>query len=289
LDPDPQTTERHEEPYQPQGYCPGCGYAVDPGTCPECGGVVSEVSLRKFPPHVVVRRRLRRIGLVLLLLGLILGGRYVYLNVNWLQFVPNRLLLVRANEWPRGDAELLRRCRIGRLSDKQKRKAFADSYEVEPWITGQVTGDESWYVSLQYQPRGLLAPALRGSLAARFPVVDKLEASFRRREADESEAQDVPVAAYLYYGITARLPPLEPGEYTVTISGELQQAAAVCPGMPAPYAWPFQRELPLTVRQNPQQEDADKPAVGKEDSKAKGATDSDGEDEAATDAEEDNS
>jgi len=30
------------ETYQPIGFCPGCGYKMDAGTCPECGREVPE-------------------------------------------------------------------------------------------------------------------------------------------------------------------------------------------------------------------------------------------------------
>ncbi len=38
------------EAYQPKGYCPGCGYQIDPGRCSECGLEVSGEQLRGFPP-----------------------------------------------------------------------------------------------------------------------------------------------------------------------------------------------------------------------------------------------
>jgi hypothetical protein len=42
--------------YQPQGYCPKCGYRVDPGTCPECGRDVPR-PLRRSPRSRLGRLR----------------------------------------------------------------------------------------------------------------------------------------------------------------------------------------------------------------------------------------
>jgi hypothetical protein len=55
--------------YEPKGYCPGCGYRMDAGTCPECGRVVKKPARRS--PRSTRRRKV----LVSAAIGLmILGG-----------------------------------------------------------------------------------------------------------------------------------------------------------------------------------------------------------------------
>lgn len=59
--------------YQPAGFCPKCGYRVDPGTCTECGRVVK----RPWRLHPRVVRRYRRLTILIVLLGLgFAGWRY---------------------------------------------------------------------------------------------------------------------------------------------------------------------------------------------------------------------
>ncbi len=59
--------------YKPAGYCPKCGYRIDPGTCPECGRAVK----RPWRLHPRVVRRYRRLTILIFLLGLgFAGWRY---------------------------------------------------------------------------------------------------------------------------------------------------------------------------------------------------------------------
>jgi hypothetical protein len=46
--------------YKPAGYCPHCGYAIDPGVCPECGKNVAASELDSVPYWVTRDRKLRR-------------------------------------------------------------------------------------------------------------------------------------------------------------------------------------------------------------------------------------
>lgn len=59
--------------YKPAGFCPKCGYRIDPGTCPECGRAVK----RPWRLHPRVVRRYRRLTILIFLLGLgFAGWRY---------------------------------------------------------------------------------------------------------------------------------------------------------------------------------------------------------------------
>lgn len=58
----------------PSGYCPHCGYVVDPGECPECGAWVREPASRR--PRTWLRRRLMRGGALLTAGAVALAARY---------------------------------------------------------------------------------------------------------------------------------------------------------------------------------------------------------------------
>lgn len=89
--------------YAPAGYCPSCGYRMDPGACPECGRVATRVR----PTHPRVRRRRLLLGLagfVVLGLTVLLAGRPLAerCTPNWLL---RRIVGARA-DWPSYDPDL---------------------------------------------------------------------------------------------------------------------------------------------------------------------------------------
>jgi hypothetical protein len=55
-----------ENTYRPAGYCPHCGYPLDPGACPECGRAVPADAL-DAEPYARPGRRLGALGTVILL------------------------------------------------------------------------------------------------------------------------------------------------------------------------------------------------------------------------------
>lgn len=65
-------------PYEPAGYCPKCGYRVDPGRCPECGAEVRRPAKRDpRARRVRIRRFLTRVAALGLVAALACyGGRY---------------------------------------------------------------------------------------------------------------------------------------------------------------------------------------------------------------------
>lgn len=72
--------------YQPAGYCPACGYRIDPGVCPECGRSVPRPARR---PPATLRRR---VVLGALVLGIGVGGWLAYRNADALaaRLIPAR-------------------------------------------------------------------------------------------------------------------------------------------------------------------------------------------------------
>jgi len=106
--------------YQPAGYCPHCGYAIDPGVCPECGKAIVADELDRLPHQVTRRRMIKRTVAVLVILSLAAGGWYVYARCNWIAWVPTRALLgFQGDEDSRTSVELRRRLAAGWLSSDQ--------------------------------------------------------------------------------------------------------------------------------------------------------------------------
>lgn len=67
---------------QPGGYCPRCGYPINPGRCPECGIEATAETIRKSPPGRIRRHR-GKIALAVISLAIAWGAHHAYQNVNW--------------------------------------------------------------------------------------------------------------------------------------------------------------------------------------------------------------
>src|SRR5512134_2069255 len=107
--------------YKPAGYCPHCGYAIDPGVCPECGKTVAADELDSAPYWVSRRRIIKRTVLALVILSLAVGGWYVYARCNWwIAWIPTRVLLAfQGGGKSRSTIELGKRLAAGTLSQNQ--------------------------------------------------------------------------------------------------------------------------------------------------------------------------
>lgn len=81
--------------YEPIGYCPRCGYRIDPGQCPECGAVVARPQPR--PPRSICAKLARAAWLVIGLAVAALGVRFA---APWLarEYWPTGHLCQLANE-----------------------------------------------------------------------------------------------------------------------------------------------------------------------------------------------
>ncbi len=66
-------TDHLDRNYKPNGFCPKCGYAIDPGICPECGSDVPAEKLRSSNSPVHYREYIKRICSVLLFAAAVYG------------------------------------------------------------------------------------------------------------------------------------------------------------------------------------------------------------------------
>ena len=113
--------------YQPTGYCPKCGYPLDPGRCPECGATVAPDQILSEPLHVHRRRRFRRRVLVALVavVATVIGGRFLYRAVNWVSLAPTSVLFVFQGDGKHpATIELFRRYDNGELDAQQVKRMF---------------------------------------------------------------------------------------------------------------------------------------------------------------------
>jgi hypothetical protein len=139
--------------YNPAGYCPHCGYAIDPGVCPECGKNVAADELDSAPYWVTRRRIIRRSVLALVILSIAAGGWYVYSRCDWIAWVPTRLLMTaRTGPGSGPTRELWRRFVVGRLSPDQVEQLLADAIDVprglmvrSPYPAGVEIRIDTWF------------------------------------------------------------------------------------------------------------------------------------------------
>ena len=111
--------------HRPAGYCPHCGYPIDPGRCPECGEIVTPFRLARESPNLRRRRNRRRLAVLLVAAVLFGSGYYVWHRVNWIAFTPTSLLLTfQGDAYSRSAIELFRRYNAGELTADQARRMF---------------------------------------------------------------------------------------------------------------------------------------------------------------------
>lgn len=82
-----------DTPYRPVGFCPRCGYAIDPGECPECGQLVPPKRIAKSPPALRRRRLLARATFLAAFAAIAYAGLAVIKNELWVRAIPLPLLL----------------------------------------------------------------------------------------------------------------------------------------------------------------------------------------------------
>lgn len=123
--------------YKPAGYCPHCGYAIDPGVCPECGKNVAADELDSAPYWVTRRRTVKRAVIALVVLSLAVSGWYVYARCNWwIAWVPTRVLLVfQGDRNSRSAVELDRRFAVGQLSRSETASYIVNTLTRNSWLT----------------------------------------------------------------------------------------------------------------------------------------------------------
>ncbi|MGD8452536.1 MAG: zinc ribbon domain-containing protein [Phycisphaerae bacterium] len=144
--------------YQPGGFCPHCGYAMDAGRCPECGRLVSARQLDTVPFARRQRRRRRRIVLAASLIALPLLAWYSWEGVvpSLWRWAPTSMAIgsFARGSWDAG-VEVAERFVAGKLSQAEANAFFDAALRVEGPATLSMLGDDSaeWRLSIQLTQR----------------------------------------------------------------------------------------------------------------------------------------
>lgn len=226
-----------EESYQPAGYCPKCGYAMDPGKCPECGTEVTAKRLSKITLKTRFWRRVRRGAALAVMLALGYGGYRFYHEGPWPRWLSDVTVVAWANHGlHRVDVEASIRLGAGLLSDALRDQLIDGALGVEVRWTPIVAKNTSMPLQLHigqdgvlddrlqmhsgYNHRVLLEPKItRGRRPSEPVLIDGLKVDIqggRQTVVASFDAQ-----RYSRNSLAFELPALSPGDYVVTIQGKL--------------------------------------------------------------------
>lgn len=107
---------------QPAGFCPYCGYRIDPGVCPECGRAINarRLARSRLPSRIRNVNRGAVLGAIVLCTVSFWAVGYF---VGWLSMLPTEvLLLLQGDGTSDTTKELHKRCLAGDLSEGQIRR-----------------------------------------------------------------------------------------------------------------------------------------------------------------------
>ena len=237
-------TMNSETAYQPAGYCPKCGYAMDPGVCPECGAQIGARKLSKITLKARRWRRVRWITTLIVAFGLGLGGYHFFNHYRWVDWLPNRCLPWMANRGIASiDEEAMWRMNEGLLEASLCDTLIRGAWGWEANYAQEAPRDTRTRIEIQAVEKGVLATDfLFAMLDYRF-ITDRdqrepLESATPERDPNQLYAylhhpdgstRELPLYYSIlgYNGFRLELPALSPGRYTVEVSGQVTVNADV--------------------------------------------------------------
>ena len=240
--------------YQPTGYCPKCGYAMDPGVCPECGSTISAQRLSRIPPRQRRRQRMRRVSLIVYLIALVYGGYRFYEVAPWPGWLPNRLLSLLGNRGlERVDAEILDRIYADKIDGWPLEQLILNSwrfvYHYAPVIpTNQITRFEIEAVGL-----GVSDPNLsiyhNGGIYPRLSESETYTIHLAYPDGTEQPLTTQPPILW-NTDVSLEIPALAPGEYELRIEGGVE-INIYSDTTERTYTLPINHHVPLKVLDKP--------------------------------------
>lgn len=240
--------------YKPAGYCPRCGYALDPGECPECGTVVTAEELASRPPRISLRPYVRP-ALVLGFIGLSCYCCYrYYRDGDWLPSASNDVLLKYAcSNWEPADREIRKRCAAGRFSLAELDKLFRQVCTVSADYLPRVPANTATRVTILVTPAGFLRSGLVYPSARSRDDAWRIEGQGLEVRGPELLAADLRLGSYASTR-TFAIPPLPPGRHEITVSGVLWDQESPIKGMPPDFSLPVKVPLTITAVDGPLKE-----------------------------------
>jgi hypothetical protein len=235
---------------EPAGYCPHCGYRINPGRCPECGKLVEPQRLATLPPQLRLRRTMRRLRIPAVLLLLFVGLYGVYRYANWRRWMPNDIVLMflddRYGVWYR---EIERRYLAGDFSEEQTERIFRGAIQTSfhnktpnPYPVGiertlRVTTRSSFPVySWGFLNRGWTVWRDEWTVRVDGETIMVLE------------APDEPIPDR---GVEIDIRGLTPAPHRITVSGHAWLKRSRSPDAAVPYVWPVSLSRMVRIEDRP--------------------------------------
>ncbi|MCC6361686.1 MAG: zinc ribbon domain-containing protein [Phycisphaerales bacterium] len=218
--------------YQPQGFCPKCGYAIDVGICSECGSVVSSAMLDRAPLARRKRRLILRAVAIAALVTAAWIGVAAYRSGSWVRALPDWLLLacqsrtvgVAHSGLSGVDAEILRRLGLLSAADQERVIRQTAIVPVDFGLPGRFPSGTPTQVVCSVQTTPLLGMLHYGYGAGLWVEGDFL-VDGRVRDHIVEEGFGVgcsPYAESMSVGLYADIPPLQAGSHVLEFNGGLR-------------------------------------------------------------------
>lgn len=251
--------------YQPAGFCPHCGYAMDAGRCPECGADVPPKRLLRAPLRSRFARHWRMTIIVALLAALAGGGHYVATHYKIIPSLPTWFLLAFQGDQPgQMTRELFRRFSNGGLSKEQSKQLLDYALRPNPRleIPARYPAGMPLTPKLRFEWRQypMTAPHLSTSLLAGSSWTIRHGAWEVKIDGKIiAENKNPGLARHLLYAgrreILFPLPPLEPGTHTIAVTQELflvnPLAGPDVLQIPPTHTWTLQADATLLIEDRP--------------------------------------
>ncbi len=213
--------QRRIDVSQPRGFCPKCGYPMNPGRCPECG---TEVAPEKLP-----RRKVReyyehkgKIAAIVLVPLLFFGAHHAYYHLDWCSRLSGIWLLrLQARGVAQADAELKRRYRAGALSQEWKQQLFDQATRASVEGKARYPAGVDYFAHVYvHSALADLLPNCRFYLRHHTILVDGRELTEHAETRDV--ASDDPKRGHWIVGSHA----FEPGEHEFAVRGVVTISSA---------------------------------------------------------------
>lgn len=242
------------ETHTPAGYCPCCGYRIDPGRCPECGKLVSAKTLLRIPPRKRFRRRAITLAIVILAAALLGGADRLVSSGAWRRYVPTAVLLWLQDDGYRSNfAELARRYQAGKLTSAQVQQLFGGI--LEPRANFELIDPHPAHVPIRVKfdiafADLALARRLRASGLPRIWVDDR---PIDARTAPPPNSRNAwnPPRPIQTWGEIAVLPGLPAGRHTLVFTQDLLDLTSAPLTTAATPIWTLHVSQSITVVDQP--------------------------------------